>query len=144
MTVTIESDLKEILGKIDKRLERMEGQLNKLEVGQAELKGDIKTLDERLSGQIKTLDERLSGQIIALDERLSGQIKAVDERLSGQIIAIDKRLESQEFVSRGVLVGLIVAIWGELLNYWVLLANLKLNPRGRISEKCQELIIKKH
>jgi hypothetical protein len=53
----------------------------KLEIGQAELSGEIKALDKKLSGEIKTLDEKVGG--------------------------IDKRLDNQEFVNRGVLVALI-------------------------------------
>lgn len=40
---------------------------SKLEVGQAEIKGEIKTLDEKLSGQINALDAKVNG----LDKRLS-------------------------------------------------------------------------
>lgn len=66
MSVTIEQDLKEILNKfeqkIDKisedlqtRFDKVDERLTKIEVGQAEIKGDIKALDERIKG----VDERL-------------------------------------------------------------------------------------
>jgi chromosome segregation ATPase len=104
---------------VNQKLEKIDQRLNKLEVGQAELSGDIKALDEKLSGEIKALDEKLSGEIKALDEKLSGEIKALDGRLSGEIKAldekvsgIDKRLDNQEFINRGVLVSLIVALIG--------------------------------
>ena len=83
---TIETDLKEIFAKFDQRLDRMEDSLNRLHVSQAEIKGDIKAIDEKLSGQIKTLDEKVTG--------------------------IGKRLENQEFINRGVLVAVIVALLG--------------------------------
>jgi hypothetical protein len=57
----------------------------KLEIGQADLSGEINALDKMLSGGIKTLDEKVSG--------------------------IDKRLDSQEFIHRGVLVALIAALF---------------------------------
>jgi chromosome segregation ATPase len=82
---------------VNQKLDKMDQKLNKLEIGQAELSGDIKALDEKLSGEIKILDEKLSGEIKALDEKVGG---------------IDKRLENQEFINRSVLVGLIVALIG--------------------------------
>jgi hypothetical protein len=68
MSVTIESDLKDILSKIEGRLDRIEQNLSDLKVGQARL----------------------------------------EEKVEG----LSKRIDNQEFVSRGVLIGLIVAIAG--------------------------------
>ena len=93
----IETDLAEVLGQINQKLDKIDDRLNKLEVGQAELKGDIKALDEKLSGQIKSVDEKLSGQIKTLDTKVE---------------QMDKRLANQEFINRGVLVGLILVILG--------------------------------
>lgn len=68
MSVTVESDLKDILTKIDTRLDRIEQSLVELKVGQARL----------------------------------------EEKVEG----LSKRIDNQEFISRGVLIGLIVAIAG--------------------------------
>ena len=84
MTTTIETDLKEILGKLDNHLERIDNRLSNLELNQTEIKGEIKILDEKLSGQISILDEKITG--------------------------IDKRLDNQEFINRGILVGIILAL----------------------------------
>ncbi|MEB3338390.1 MAG: hypothetical protein VKJ46_13065 [Leptolyngbyaceae bacterium] len=69
---------------VNHRLDKMDERLTKLEVGQADIRGDVKALDERLSGEIRTLDEKVDG--------------------------IGKRLDNQEFVNRGVTVGLLVAL----------------------------------
>ncbi|MDM3860126.1 MAG: hypothetical protein PT118_09865, partial [Aphanizomenon gracile PMC644.10] len=69
---------------VNQKLEIIDGRLNKLEIGQAELSGEIKTLDGKLSGEIKTLEEK--------------------------VIDIDKRLDNQEFINRGVLVAVIIAL----------------------------------
>ena len=61
--------------KRDRQFAEVNQKLNKLEIGQVELSGEIKTLDEKVSG-------------------------------------IDKRLDNQEFINRGVLVALIVALIG--------------------------------
>ena len=60
---------------VNKQFAEVNQKLNKLEIGQVELSGEIKTLDEKVSG-------------------------------------IDKRLDNQEFINRGVLVALIVALIG--------------------------------
>jgi transketolase len=60
---------------VNKQFVEVNQKLNKLEIGQVELSGEIKTLDEKVSG-------------------------------------IDKRLDNQEFINRGVLVALIVALIG--------------------------------
>jgi chromosome segregation ATPase len=81
--------------KVDSQLTEMNQRLTKLEVGQAELSGEIKALDERLSGDIKALDERLSGDIKTLSEKVEG---------------ISKRLDNQEFLNRGVVVAVLAAL----------------------------------
>ena len=112
MSVTIEQDLKEYLDQkfkqFDQRFENIEqsigkidDRLNKLEVGQARL-------EERLTGEIKILDEKLTGEIKTLAAKVDG---------------ISKRLDSQEFVSRGVLVGLIVAVVGGAAKLFGLVGN---------------------
>ena len=55
---TIQTDLSQILNKLDSKIDKLDEKINKLQIGQTEIKGDIKTLDERLSGQIKTLDTK--------------------------------------------------------------------------------------
>ncbi len=65
----------EVNQKIDRQFAEVNQKLNKLEIGQVEMSGEIKTLDEKVSG-------------------------------------IDKRLDNQEFINRGVLVALIVALIG--------------------------------
>jgi propanediol dehydratase small subunit len=99
--------------------------LVKLEVGQAELTGEIKAINERLSGDIKAQDERLSGEIKSQNEKLSGEIKAVDERLSGDIktlnatvARIGKRIDNAEFFNRGVAIALVAAVFGGLIKWF--------------------------
>jgi len=92
---TVEIKLEDILVSIQKDLGDLKNGVNDLKVFQAEIKGEIKTLDEKLTGQITALDQRLTGQIKTLDEKVSG---------------IGKRVENQEFLNRGVLTALIVAL----------------------------------
>ena len=100
----IQTDLAEVLkkldsrfDKLDNRLNRIDERLNKLEVGQAEIKGDIKAIDEKLSGQIKALDTKVE--------------------------QLDKRIGNQEFTNRGVLVGLIIVILGGAAKFFGIVGN---------------------
>ena len=48
--------------RIDERFDKIEDRLNKVEIGQAELKGEIKAIDERLSTKIEGLTARVAYQ----------------------------------------------------------------------------------
>jgi peptidoglycan hydrolase CwlO-like protein len=48
--------------RIDERFDKIEDRFTKVEIGQAELKGEIKALDERLSTKIEGLTARVSYQ----------------------------------------------------------------------------------
>ena len=52
------------------------------------------------------LEERLVGEMKALNERLTGEIRTVNAKIDG----LGKRLDTQEFISRSVVVGLVLAI----------------------------------
>ena len=67
--IQVESDLKEILTRIDNKLDKLSEDVTELKVGQAEIKGDLKAIDERLSGQIKALDTKVE----QLDKRVGNQ-----------------------------------------------------------------------
>ena len=95
--IQVESDLKEILTGIDNKLDKLSEDVTELKVGQAEIKGDIKAIDERLSGQIKALDTKVE--------------------------QLDKRVGNQEFTNRDVLVGLIVVILGGAAKFFGMIGN---------------------
>jgi len=91
----VETDIKDILSKIDNRLECIENDLTDIKINQARM------------------EEKLSGQISLVDEKLSGQISLVDEKVSG----LGKRLEFQEFINRSILAGLILLVLGGAAKY---------------------------
>jgi hypothetical protein len=90
MSISIESDLKEILTKIDQKLDNLQKDVTDLKIEligtKTELKGEIRTLDERLTGKINTLDAKVDGLSI--------------------------RLQNQEFTSRAILISLVLVILG--------------------------------
>ena len=79
MSVTIEQDLKEVLGEINKKLDHLQGDVTDLKVGQARL----------------------------------------EEKVDG----LAKRIDNQEFISRGVLIGLLVAVLGGLAKVFGFVGN---------------------
>jgi len=46
MSITIEQDLKEILGEINQKLEKLDNRLNSLEIGQARLEEKVDGLEK--------------------------------------------------------------------------------------------------
>jgi chromosome segregation ATPase len=47
---SLEKRMNDRFDKVDERFDKVEDQLTKLEIGQADLKGDIKVLDEKVEG----------------------------------------------------------------------------------------------
>jgi archaellum component FlaC len=86
MSLIVETDLKEILSRIDQKLDGVQRDVTDLKISVTELKGDIRTLDERLSGQINTLDTKVEG--------------------------LSTRIQNQEFTSRAILGGLLLIVLG--------------------------------
>jgi peptidoglycan hydrolase CwlO-like protein len=65
VTYSLETILKEIkdgIKEVNHKADRIDQRLTKLEIGQAELKGEIKALDERLSTKIDGLTARVAYQ----------------------------------------------------------------------------------
>ena len=110
MSVTIEVELKEILGQIDRKLDCIQKDVTDLKLELTEVKSDIKRLDDK----IDSLEKRLDDKIDSLEKRLDERIDSLEKRLDDKIDGLSKRMENQEFVSRGILVALIVAILGGL------------------------------
>lgn len=82
----IEFDLKEILTRFESKLEKIEGKVDKL----SEDVSDVKT------------------HLVKAEEEIKGEIKVLEARIDG----IGKRIDTQEFINRGVIVGLILAVLG--------------------------------
>ena len=104
----IQTDLAEILGQINQKLDKLSTDVTDLKIGQTKLEGKIEAVDEKLSGKIEAVDEKLSGKIEAVDEKLSGKINALDTKVE----QLDKRIGNSELTNRGILIGLVVIILG--------------------------------
>jgi chromosome segregation ATPase len=59
---TVTYSLEAVLTRIEGKIDSLQRDVNKLEIGQSELRGDIKALDERLTAEIKGLTARVADQ----------------------------------------------------------------------------------
>ena len=74
---------------------------------------DIKELFDKLENKFDTKFEKLEAKIDKIGEdvsQLKTDVKVLDQKVEG----IDKRLDTQEFINRGVAIGLLVALIGGL------------------------------
>jgi chromosome segregation ATPase len=97
MSITIESDLKEIFAKFDQKLDKLELKIDNVAKDVNELKVSVVETKAELKGDIKALDEKVNG--------------------------LSKRLDTTEFVNRGILIGLIVAILGGFAKLFGIVGN---------------------
>jgi chromosome segregation ATPase len=82
MSLTIETELKDIFTKIDQRLERMEQGQNELKLSVSDLKGEVKNLSTELKGEIKNLNTEVKNLSTNVDG-LQKIANKLDEEISG-------------------------------------------------------------
>lgn len=68
---------------------------------------------KRIEDKLEKIDEKFETKLDKIDERLT-TIEIGQARLEEKVDALGKRLDNQEFISRGVFIGLIVALLGGL------------------------------
>ncbi len=79
-----------------------------------DLKYILGKIDQKLDGLQKDVVELKIGQT-----EIKGEIKTLSQRING----IDERVKNQDFISRGILVGLILAILGGLAKLFGFASN---------------------
>lgn len=79
---------------------------------------NLKETNQKLDALQKDVTDIKVGQV-----RLEAEVKRVEETLSLKIDGLGKRLDNQEFISRGVLVALIVTIVGGFAKLFGLIGN---------------------
>lgn len=115
MSVTIETDLKEVLEKLDQKLDKQFEQLEqKLDRRFEQVDKRFEQIDKRFEQvdinltNLKIGQVEISGRIDTLDERLGGKINALDTKVDG----LGSRLSNIEFITRSIFVGLILVVLG--------------------------------
>ena len=101
MSITIEQDLKEVLGEINQKL--------------GHLQDDIDQRFDRIQIDIDQRFDRIQGDVTDL--------KVGQARLEEKVDGLGKRIDNQEFISRGVLIGLLVAVLGGLAKVFGFVGN---------------------
>ena len=106
---TLTYTLEEILSRLDQKIEKQFAEVNqKMDRQFAEVNQKFAEVNQKfteVNKKLETIDGRLNKLEIGQTE-LSGEIKTLEEKVSG----IDKRLDNQEFINRGVLVAVIIAL----------------------------------
>ena len=105
----LSTDLNQRMDKLEESNKKLEKDLNDLRVGQAEIKGEIKALDNKIDGVEGKLTEKIDG----VEGKLTEKIDAVEGKLTEKIDGIEKRVGNLEFFNRvGVssLIGGIIAL----------------------------------
>jgi predicted nuclease with TOPRIM domain len=104
----IETDLANILNKLDQKLDKIDEKFEKkLDILSLEIKSNIKSLESKIEQRFDKVDDRLNKLEIGQAD-LKGDIKALDAKTE----QLDKRLGNVEFANRGILVGLVIVILG--------------------------------
>lgn len=104
MADTIEYDLKEILTRLEGRFDKLDTKIDKLD-------GKIDKVAEDLNNfKTKVAEDfgALRSDMIRVENSLKGEIEVLVEKVDG----ISKRVDTQEFINRGVIIGLILAVLG--------------------------------
>jgi chromosome segregation ATPase len=101
---TVSYTLEDVLDRFEQKMDRQFAEVNKqfTEVNQ-KMDRQFAEVNKQFVEVNQKLNKLEIGQV-----ELSGEIKTLEEKVSG----IDKRLDNQEFINRGVLVALIVALIG--------------------------------
>jgi predicted nucleic acid-binding Zn-ribbon protein len=97
--VTVTYSLEEVLKRIEDKLDSNQKDVNqKLDTFQKDIKQEIKDINTKLDNIQKDITDLKVGQA----------------KLEGKVDSLGKRLDYQEFINRGVVIGLIVALLGGL------------------------------
>jgi uncharacterized protein YoxC len=93
------------LGKI---LERIENKVDNL---QKDVNDKIDNLQKDVNNKFDTLQKDVNNKFDTLQKDVT-DLKVGQAKLEEKVEGLAKRIDNQEFVSRGVLIGLIIAIAG--------------------------------
>jgi chromosome segregation ATPase len=113
--ITVTYSLEEILGQINRKLDKLQEDVTDIKIEVTEIKGELKRVETELKGDIKRVEIELKGEINRVETELKGEIKTLDAKVEG----IGKRLDTQEFINRSVVVGFILAIGAGIVKLFV-------------------------
>ena len=106
--ITVTYSLEEVLIRFEQKIDKIDEKIDKLE--------------EKFDEKIDKLEDKFNEKIdkLALGQAdIKGDIKALNEKVEG----LGKRLDNQEFLSRGIVIGLGVAILGGFAKFFGWIGN---------------------
>ena len=115
--VTVKYSLEDILKKIDDKLDKMEESSSKrfekveskLDTLQKDFDQKLETFQKEVKQEIKDVNTKLDTIQKDMTDLKVGQAK-LEEKVDG----LGKRLDYQEFINRGIIIGLLAALLGGL------------------------------
>jgi tetrahydromethanopterin S-methyltransferase subunit G len=103
---TISYTLEDILDRLEQKIDRQFSEVNqKIDKQFTEVNKQFIEVNQKIDKQSAEINQKLGKLEIGLVE-LSGEIKILDEKFNG----VGKRIDNQEFLNRGILGALIVAL----------------------------------
>jgi chromosome segregation ATPase len=106
MSTTVEFDLKELLEKLDSKIDKLGSDLNtkleKLDSKIDKLGSDLNTKIDKLSDKVDDVSDDIN--------KLNVTVTRLDEQVANAV----KRIDSIEFANRAVSIGLLIAVLGGL------------------------------
>lgn len=100
MALTTETDILNLLKKLDERFDKIDRRFDKVDER-------FNKVDERFN----KVEQNINDLKVGLAE-LRGEIREEYAELKGGFNGLSKRTENLEFISRGILIGLVVAFFG--------------------------------
>ena len=126
MAIQVESDLKDILLKLDNKLDHLQSDMTEVKISVAELKKDNQRLEEKIDSTAKSLEDKIENTNNKIDttaKSLEDKIDATNKNLSDNIQNLGKRVDNSEFINRGIFVGLILTILGGFAKFLGIIGN---------------------
>ncbi len=108
----IELDIKEVITQINQKLDTLTKEVSELrtelKVGQTELKAEFKAGQAELKAELKAGQAELKADLAKVNEKISG---------------LEKRMDFQEFLSKGLLITFVSAVFGILAKLFGFIGN---------------------
>ena len=110
--IQISTDLGKILERIEDKVDNLQKDVNdKIDNLQKDVNSKIDNLQKDVNNKFDTLQKDVNNKFDTLQKDVT-DLKVGQARLEEKVEGLSTRIDNQEFVSRGVLIGLIIAIAG--------------------------------
>lgn len=115
MADTIEYDLKEIFTRLEGRFDKLDTKIDRLDEKIDKVSEDLSSFKIKVAEDNGALRSSMNAgfgelrtDLTRVENSLKGEIEVLAEKVDG----ISKRVDTQEFINRGVIIGLILAVLG--------------------------------